>query len=222
MLTNIRFLPFCFLATVITLVCFLCMSMMVQNPQKPLKSSFKESSFTLLKEFKKPLTITPPKAPKKVEKQVVKQPPAAPKLNIATDQSRPTIDIPMGLAKPTPEIMNSYHGIGMVGPGTTPNNFHSDQGLIPLVFIEPVYPPKAIINKIEGWVKVKFKINEYGKVIKASVVEAKPRNIFNKASIKAIYRSQYKPVIINGKSSAATAEQVIYFNLPKQNNSASK
>ena len=71
----------------------------------------------------------------------------------------------------------------------------NDRDVIPLVRINPDYPPRALSRGIEGWVQVQFTISETGSVIDAVVVDASPKNVFDDAAIKAITRWRYNPKV---------------------------
>jgi protein TonB len=71
----------------------------------------------------------------------------------------------------------------------------NDRDVIPLVRINPEYPPRAQSRGIEGWVQVQFTISETGSVIDAVVVDASPKGVFDDAAIKAISRWRYNPKV---------------------------
>jgi periplasmic protein TonB len=74
----------------------------------------------------------------------------------------------------------------------------SDRDVIPLVRINPDYPPRAQSRGIEGYVIVQFTITPTGTVRDATVVEAEPRGIFDDAALKAIARWRYNPKVEGG------------------------
>jgi periplasmic protein TonB len=74
----------------------------------------------------------------------------------------------------------------------------SDRDVIPLVRINPEYPPSAIRRELEGWVQVQFTITASGMVKDAMVVDAEPDDIFDDAALKAIARWRYNPKVENG------------------------
>jgi len=74
----------------------------------------------------------------------------------------------------------------------------SDRDVIPLVRINPDYPPRALDRQLEGWVQVQFTITAAGTVKDAVVVDAQPKNIFDDAALRAIARWRYNPKIENG------------------------
>lgn len=86
----------------------------------------------------------------------------------------------------------------MVG-GPTLGGAPSDTGHIPLVRVQPMYPPSAAEQRIEGWVRIEFTISETGSVRRPRVIGAHPSSIFNEAAIRAIRKWKYKPRIENGK-----------------------
>lgn len=74
----------------------------------------------------------------------------------------------------------------------------SDRDVIPLVRINPDYPPRAQTRGIEGYVIVQFTITPTGTVKDAIVVEAKPEGMFDDAALKAIARWRYNPKVEGG------------------------
>lgn len=74
----------------------------------------------------------------------------------------------------------------------------SDRDVVPLVRINPDYPPRAQSRGIEGWVQVQFTITAAGTVKDAIVVNAEPKSVFDEAALKAIARWRYNPKVENG------------------------
>ena len=73
----------------------------------------------------------------------------------------------------------------------------SDRDIIPLVRINPDYPPRALSRGIEGWVIVQFTISATGSVKDAKVVDSSNK-IFDEAALKAIGRWRYNPKVEEG------------------------
>ena len=69
----------------------------------------------------------------------------------------------------------------------------------PLVRIEPQYPRKAAMQKIEGWVTLQFNITPAGTVSDVQILDSKPPKIFDRAAIKALRKWKYRPKTENGK-----------------------
>jgi protein TonB len=74
----------------------------------------------------------------------------------------------------------------------------SDRDTMPLVRINPDYPPRAQSRGIEGWVLIEFTITAAGTVRDARVVQASPKGYFEDAALKAIARWRYNPKVQEG------------------------
>ena len=85
----------------------------------------------------------------------------------------------------------------------------SDRDVIPLVRIEPDYPPRASERGIEGWVVIQFTITPAGTVKDAKVVEAEPKGIFDAAAVKAVERWKYNPKVEGGVAVERRGVQVM-------------
>jgi protein TonB len=85
----------------------------------------------------------------------------------------------------------------------------SDRDVIPLVRINPDYPPRALSRGLEGWVQVQFTITATGTVKDPVVVNAEPKNIFDDAALKAIARWRYNPKVENGTAVERVGVQTI-------------
>ena len=85
----------------------------------------------------------------------------------------------------------------------------SDRDVIPLVRINPDYPPRALSRGLEGWVQVQFTITPTGTVTDAVVVNAEPKNIFDDAALKAIARWRYNPKVEGGVAVERVGVQTI-------------
>ncbi|MEM9102054.1 MAG: energy transducer TonB [Pseudomonadota bacterium] len=76
---------------------------------------------------------------------------------------------------------------------------NSDGEAVPIVRIEPQYPQKAALEGKEGFVTLSFTIMPDGSVGDISVLEAKPRRLFDRAARRALSKWKYKPKIVDGK-----------------------
>jgi protein TonB len=85
----------------------------------------------------------------------------------------------------------------------------SDRDVVPLVRINPDYPPRALSRGTEGWVQVQFTITETGSVTDAIVVAAEPKGVFDDAAIKAILRWKYNPKVEGAQAVARKGVQTI-------------
>ncbi len=137
------------------------------------------------------------KLPDKVENE---QPPEPPEIDLSN------------VPKPTNQGMTNLgvmvSQVSLVG-GPSLGGPPSDGEEVPLVRIEPRYPPRALSRGIEGWVQLEFTVSETGAVIDPQVIDSEPSSIFNRAAIRAVERWKYKPKVVDGVPVARTGVQVV-------------
>ncbi len=63
-----------------------------------------------------------------------------------------------------------------------------DRDVVPLVRVDPQYPPRAKQRRIEGYVDIEFTIGPAGTVEQPKVIGASPPGIFNQAALRAVRR----------------------------------
>ena len=76
----------------------------------------------------------------------------------------------------------------------------ADREAVPLVRINPTYPPRAAANGTEGWVRVQFDITAAGAVANVVAVESEPGTVFDAAAVDAVARWRYNPSVMNGEA----------------------
>jgi protein TonB len=107
---------------------------------------------------------------------------------------------PRAFAVAVPAVAPPTQKVKLVGGlGVSAAAGPSDADVIPLVRVQPMYPPSARQQKIEGWVKLRFNIGAAGAVESPVVVDALPAGVFEQAAVRAIKRWKYKPRVENGK-----------------------
>ena len=144
------------------------------------------------------------------ERTPPKKPPPPPKLSVQ-DTSKPP-PVPMNIDMPKIDVPVATGG----GPylGNWQENMSAAEGdVIPIVRIDPQWPREALLNGIEGWVKVEFTILADGTVTDPVVLEAEPRRMFDRNALRAILKWKFKPRIIDGKPVERRATQTIEFSL---------
>jgi len=114
-------------------------------------------------------------------------PPEAPEPEFVT----PDID-PGAVQIGAPKVNANLNVAGIGG-------FSSDGEYLPIVKVQPVYPRRALSRGLEGYVIVEFTVTKSGAVKDVVVVEAEPKNIFNRAAMKAAAKFKYKPRVIDGE-----------------------
>lgn len=64
--------------------------------------------------------------------------------------------------------------------------------------INAQYPRTALQRGIEGYVDLRFDVNEQGQTENISVLAAEPEGIFERAAVKAVSKWRYQPKTIDG------------------------
>jgi protein TonB len=85
-----------------------------------------------------------------------------------------------------------------------------DRDTLPLVRVNPTYPPRAEQNGVEGWVQVRFTVTAAGTIRDAVVVESEPGETFDAAALEAIARWRYNPRIENGEPVERVGLQTLF------------
>ena len=150
------------------------------------------------------------RAKPKVEKP--EQAPAAPSLAMEQTSGSDARAEVAALAAPLGVGGGGVGGILGVGGG-----FGGDGGLdrdmVPLVRIDPSYPPQAQQRRLEGWVHIRFTISKAGTVRSAKVVKSSDL-IFETAALRAVEQWKYQPQLEAGKPVEREGiEVVIRFDL---------
>jgi protein TonB len=84
----------------------------------------------------------------------------------------------------------------------------ADRDPLPLVRVEPQYPPEAQRRKLEGWVQLRFTISTAGSVKDPEVVQSS-HSIFERSALQAVSRWKYQPQMRAGKPTEAPDQQVV-------------
>jgi protein TonB len=87
-----------------------------------------------------------------------------------------------------------------------PEGFIADSDYLPIVTIAPVYPARALAQRIEGWVLVSFTVTANGTVRDVVVLESSD-SIFERTAIAAAEKFRYKPRVSNGQPIEVTGVQ---------------
>ncbi len=66
-----------------------------------------------------------------------------------------------------------------------------DAELEPVIEVEPVYPPTAQTQGLDGYVELSFSVTPFGIVQGAQVTASEPEGVFNDAAIAAVNRWRY-------------------------------
>lgn len=104
------------------------------------------------------------------------------------------------------------------GTGGGDQTVGETSNVIPLEKSEPKYPKEALMSGTEGWVLLKYDITATGEVENIEILDANPRDVFDKASKQALRQWKFKPQMVNGVAVAQKGKQVkIEFKLDQSN-----
>jgi len=179
------------LAVVGAMFCVLWMLINVQLKRQELKQAAK-IEFTRLRRD------TEVRAIKRDKPQLEKpaQAPADPQVARVTSSRAGTEAVAANLLAP-PGI-DAHASIGGLSMGRGLSLGGSDRDVMPLVRVNPEYPPRAQSRGIQGWVLIQFTISAAGAVKDARVVDAEPKGVFDDAALKAVARWKYNPMVEEG------------------------
>ena len=118
----------------------------------------------------------------------------------------------------------SLSGLAPGAPAPTPPSEATESGgqmggmeseVMPLNDVRPDYPRYALQRGIEGFVKLAFTINRSGSVENIRVMEANPRNVFEREARRAAARWRFAPRTEGGLAVDREAVKTLYFRLQR-------
>jgi TonB family protein len=86
-------------------------------------------------------------------------------------------------------------------------------GLDRIHSVDPVYPPAALRDHVEGWVELSFTITESGSVSDIEVVDSAPRGVFESAASAALEQWRFRPRLANGQPVAHRSTVTLRFSV---------
>jgi len=157
------------------------------------------------------------------------QPPTPPTPSMATpdaslpklDLQLPNIDSGMSVASaPAPSLSGLTAAAQPAAPAPAPSAADTaaqsggpEQEVMPLNDVRPEYPYRARQRGIEGHIKLAFTITPAGKVENIRVLEASPRNVFDREARRAAARWRFAPRTQNGAAVSREAVKTLHFRL---------
>ncbi len=88
--------------------------------------------------------------------------------------------------------------------------------LTPIVRVPPEYPMRASEDNVEGFVTLRFIVNETGSVEDPEVIRSEPPGVFDKAALRAVKRWKFQPLIRNGKPVRVYGVNTIAFKVQEE------
>ncbi len=123
--------------------------------------------------------------------------PDMPKMSVNSQVDAPQPQ--MAMAAPIAADSLAFGSGPYLGGGVGGGGGGGDREVMPLVRIEPQYPRKAAMAGKEGWVQLKFDVNETGAVENVSIIKANPPRLFDQSAKRALLKWKYQPKIVDGK-----------------------
>jgi len=133
------------------------------------------------------------------KKQRPEEPPPPPDLSL-TRSARPD----QGISE-----MDFSVGLGIdLSTGPNLGSIASDVDVVPVVRVNPQYPPRAAERGVEGWVELMFTVSRAGAVIDVEVTKSHPGTVFDRAALRAVRKWKYNPRVEDGKPVERTGVRV--------------
>ncbi|ENM5779458.1 energy transducer TonB [Vibrio mimicus] len=197
------------IALAVTLALFSLMAWMVDNGGKSIPKPTNTLNFTMvMAEQEQDVQRRQRSIPEQPQvPQVPTQAPARSEQTAALDVSslNPMVDL---------NLSTAIEGVAVNAPQF--GEFSVNQQVMPLHRIEPNYPAKALQRGVEGYVTLRFNIDELGKTRDIEVVDSNPKRYFEREAMLALRNWKYQPKIVDGKAVVQTGLTVrLEFKLQK-------
>lgn len=161
----------------------------------------------VIKKTVAPIAKEIPKIKQKLSYQPQKQPGRKLSLPFSINPKLP--GIPTALHLPPPNTALPFDTIS----GDAFSAEELDTPLTVLTRTPPLYPLRARQRGIEGWVKIKFFVDEQGNVHQIAVLAAQPEGVFEKSVERCVSSWRFQPGTIEGVAVKAYVETTVKFEL---------
>lgn len=146
----------------------------------------------------------------KIERLKPEQAPSIPIVAVAQDKD---IDLGLDVAAIASGLGAEFGSVGGAEMRGVPGGLAlgggmSDRSALPLVRVEPEYPPQAARSGLEGWVQLRFSITTGGTVADVVVVKSSD-SVFDRAAVSAVKKWKYAPQMLSGKPVVTTGVEVM-------------
>ena len=156
--------------------------------------------------------ISPPAAPEEQRRTPPPPPKPKPRPQFEPELLRPAIGKPeIGdlVVALDPALLDGGPAVGDFIFSVT----DLDQPPVLMTQVAPFYPPAARARNLEGYVTVRFLIDETGRVSRVSVVDARPVGVFEDAVLEVAPRWRYRPGRIDGQAVPTWSQTTMTFTL---------
>jgi TonB family protein len=130
------------------------------------------------------------------------------------DAARSWLDEAAGIGYSSPDLGSARHDLDLaLARQQFLVNVVAAGELTVVKSVQPKYPPKAELKKVEGWVELDFTVTESGEVRDIGVHAVSAPGVFEAAASSALSQWRYKPVMRDAKAVAQRARIRIRFTL---------
>lgn len=181
------------MAFLISLFLFYCMSFITSSGKNPKMANNENVNIEfLMNNLIDELELRSRRLLKKPEAE--EPPPETPQIKTQpTELEKPTLSSSLPQLELPEDYSSDEQGALVSGQGV------QDSMVTPVFRINPIYPRKAAMQNIEGFVILQFDITKTGQVDNILVVRASPPQIFNSNAVQALRKWKYKPRIEEGQ-----------------------
>ena len=184
-MVNLRVLASAGFALVTTIALFLTMKVLITGQNYEVEEELASFGIDFVRVEREEELNTKDRALKRPSQEQPDEPPPPPKLQQA---SRPNMD--------NASMSADLSGFDLGGMNL---DAPVDGDALAIVRVLPRYPSRALSRGIEGWVLLEFSIDQLGRAMNPTVVEADPPGIFNSSAMRAVTKWKYRPMVENGK-----------------------
>ncbi|MCY4321664.1 MAG: energy transducer TonB [Bdellovibrionaceae bacterium] len=190
---NKKYIGLSTIALLVSLFIFYFMSILISTGKQPIQKENQNINISFLLDPKiESLELRDRRLPKKPKQE--DPPPETPKIKIQQRELQkpemisqlPQLDLPT-------DFQSDEKGTGVS------SQINKDREVTPIFRIQPIYPRRAALQNIEGFVILQFDITSSGFTDNITVLQSSPPQIFNSSAIQALKKWKYKPKLENGK-----------------------
>ena len=82
-----------------------------------------------------------------------------------------------------------------------------------MIKVEPMYPREARVNRIEGYVRIRYTVTAAGEPANIEIVDSQPPGVFDEEAVKAFRKWRFVPAKVDQEYVETGGEEVIQFKL---------
>jgi len=176
-----RYAPPIGLAASVTVGLLLLMQALIHVDELRVKEAKPAPPIQIVPVLEEPPLVVPPRTPP--------PPPPEPQPEVAFSQPELT-----GTGVPT--VMGPTR---VAPPKVSPTDAGTSM-ITPIVEPAPIYPQRCAARGLEGYVLVRYDVDEIGAPMNVEVIDADPPGCFERAAATSVARYRYRPAVSNGKA----------------------